>query len=184
MTFIDILQAYFRGERIEAFFYILPAGLLLIGMGITALVSDRGAFGWSMAIPLLLFGLIAAGTGLQVGTRTASQVAALEAQYAQNPAQMLATEIPRMEKVNANWPIYLTTWAALVVIGLVIRFASSSDWAHGLGPALILVGAIGFLIDGFAERRARPYTEALTQLAAAHESEHRPSANPDQLPFD
>ncbi len=38
-----------------------------------------------------------------------------------------------------------------------------------LGPALILVGAIGFLIDGFAERRAQPYTDALESLAAEQE---------------
>ena len=44
----------------------------------------------------------------------------------------------------------------------------SADWAHGLGPALIMIGALGFFIDGFAERRARPYTVALEALAAEH----------------
>jgi hypothetical protein len=46
-----------------------------------------------------------------------------------------------------------------------------ADWAHGVGPAIILIGAMGFLIDGFAERRARPYTEALEALAAEHDVE-------------
>ena len=78
---------------------------------------------------------------------------------------MLAEEMPRMNQVNANWPRLIATWAALVVIGLGLRFGLKADWAHGVGPALILVGAIGFLIDGFAERRAQPYTAALQQLA-------------------
>ena len=41
-------------------------------------------------------------------------------------------------------------------------------WAHGVGPVLIAVGALGLFIDGFAERRARPYTAALNAQAAQH----------------
>ena len=37
-----------------------------------------------------------------------------------------------------------------------------------LVPALLIVGAMGFLIDGFAERRSRPYTAALEALAQQH----------------
>ncbi len=165
MSFIDIMQSYFRGERIEALYYILPAGLLIIGLGITAIMSDRGGFGWGMAVPLILFGLVAVGTGATVGLRTPGQVEQLTQQYQQDPTAMLAEEIPRMQAVNANWPRYLATWAALVVMGLGLRFGLKADWAQGVGPALILVGAIGFLIDGFAERRAQPYTAALQALA-------------------
>ncbi len=42
---------------------------------------------------------------------------------------------------------------ALLLVGLGLRFGLKADWAHGVGPALILIGAMGFLIDGFAERR-------------------------------
>lgn len=168
MDFQSIMQEYFRGERIEALYYILPAGLLLIGLALTALATDRGAFGWSMAIPLALFGLVAIGTGATVGLRTPAQLAGLEQGYSTSPTAMLSEELPRMEKVNATWPIYLGTWTVLAIIGLGLRFGLHSDWAQGLGPALILIGAAGFLIDGFAERRARPYTAALETLAAEH----------------
>ena len=76
-----------------------------------------------------------------------------------------------MEKVNANWPMYIGMWTALVLAGLGLRFGLKADWAHGVGPALILIGAVGFLIDGFAERRARPYTESLEALASEHQFE-------------
>lgn len=168
MSFLEIMQAYFRGERIEALYYILPAGLLVIGLGMTALLSDRQAFGWSMGLTLIVFGAIAVSTGAYVAWRTPAQVEQLEQQYKQDPATMLAEEMPRMEKVNANWPRLIATWGVLVVIGLALRFGLKADWAHGMGPALILAGAIGFLIDGFAERRARPYTEALQAQAKEH----------------
>lgn len=165
MDFQELMQAYFRGERIEALFYILPAGLLLLGLAATALATDRGGFGFGLALPLALFGLVAIGTGAHVGWRTPGQLAALEQAYAASPSTMVAEELPRMEKVNANWPGYIITWTVLVVVGLGLRFALNANWAHGLGPALVLVGAVGFLIDGFAERRARPYTAALQQMA-------------------
>lgn len=168
MTFLEQLNDYFRGERIEALFFIAPAALVLFVLAATAVRSEGGAFGIAMAVPLVVFGLVALGTGLAVGLRTPSQVAALEASYAASPKQMVEQELPRMRKVNAAWPMYLGTWSVLLVVGLILRFAVRADWAHGLGPGLMLVGAMGFLVDGFAERRSRPYTAALEALARQH----------------
>lgn len=168
MPFLDVMHAYFRGERIEALAFIVPAGLVLITMAIVALRAERGGFAWGMAIPFVLFGLVSVVTGASVGLRTPAQVAGIEQSFSEDPAAMVSEELPRMRTVNANWPIYITTWTVLVLLGLGLRFGLHADWAHGVGPALLLVGAIGFLIDGFAERRARPYTAALEALAAEH----------------
>ncbi|MER2560430.1 MAG: hypothetical protein ABTQ32_06925 [Myxococcaceae bacterium] len=168
MPFLEQLQVYFRGERAEALFFIAPAAVLLFVVAGAALKSEGGAFGVGMAVPMVVFGLVALGTGLAVGFRTPAQVATLEAEYAASPKAMVEKELPRMRKVNANWPIYLATWTALVLAGLVLRFGLKAEWAHGLGPGLLIVGAMGFLIDGFAERRSRPYTAALEALAQQH----------------
>jgi len=93
-------------------------------------------------------------------------VAAIESGFQADAGTMVAEELPRMQKVNDSWPIYIGTWTTLVLVGLALRFGLKADWAHGVGPAIILIGALGFLIDGFAERRARPYTAALETLAA------------------
>ena len=166
MSFLDVMQTYFRGERIEALYFIVPVGLVFIAFAGVTLRAERGGFAWGLAIPLAAFGVVAVIVGLTVGLRTPGQVEAIERGYQENPSTMIAEELPRMEKVNANWPVLIGTWAALVVVGLGLRFGVKADWAHGLGPALIVVGAIGFLIDGFAERRARPYTAALEAVAA------------------
>lgn len=168
MTFLDQLHEYFRGERLEALGFIAPAALVLFVIAAAAVKSEGGAFGVAMAVPMVAFGLVALGTGLAVGLRTPSQVATLEASYATSPKAMVEQELPRMRKVNAAWPVYLGTWTVLVVVGLALRFGVKADWAHGLGPGLLIVGAMGFLIDGFAERRARPYTAALVALAKEH----------------
>ena len=174
MDFLDAMHTYFRGERVEAFFYILPAGLLMLGLAATALTSYRDGFGWGLAVPLVLVGAILIGTGATIGARTPGQVAGLERAFREDPAAMLAEEVPRMEKVNANWPRILAVWAGFVVVGLALRFGLSADWARGVGSALVLIGGVGFLIDGFAERRAHPYTAALERLAAERGAPGRP----------
>jgi len=168
MPFLDVMHAYFRGERIEALYFILPLGIALVAFAAVALRAERGGFAWGLAVPLILFGLVAIGTGAAVGLRTPKQVADIESGLESRPEAMLAEELPRMQKVNDNWSVYIRTWTALVIVGLALRFGLKADWAHGVGPALILIGAFGFLIDGFAERRARPYTAALETLAAEH----------------
>ena len=168
MPFLDVMHAYFRGERIEALGFIVPVGVALVAFAAVALRAERGGFAWGLAVPLVLFGVFAIGAGAAVGLRTPGQVASIEAGFQSDPGTMVAEELPRMKKVNDNWPVYLSMWAVLVLVGLGLRFGLKADWAHGVGPAIILVGAIGFLIDGFAERRARPYTVALEAVAAEH----------------
>jgi hypothetical protein len=168
MPFVDVMHAYFRGERIEALCFIVPIGVALLAFAAVTLRAERGGFAWGLAVPLVLFGVFAIGIGAAVGLRTAGQVAQLEAGLQADPGTMVAEELPRMQKVNDNWPIYIGMWITLVVVGLGLRFGLKADWAHGLGPGLILIAAVGFLIDGFAERRARPYTDALESLAVEH----------------
>lgn len=43
---------------------------------------------------------------------------------------------------------------------------------------LVLVGALGLLIDGFAERRAEPYTKALVELSGKHGAAEDSSPRP------
>lgn len=165
------MHTYFRGERIEALYFIVPIGVAMVGFAAVTLRAERGGFAWGLAVPLVLFGVFAIGIGAVVGLRTVGQVAAIEAGFQSDPSEMVAEELPRMQKVNDSWPIYIGMWTTLVVVGLGLRFGLKADWAHGVGPAIILIGAVGFLIDGFAERRARPYTEALEALAAEHDAE-------------
>jgi hypothetical protein len=165
VTFLQTMQAYFRGEKLEALWFIIPLGLTLVGFAVVAVKVERGGFAWGLAVPCALFGLVALVTGGVVAARTERQVAAIEQGFAEAPAALVATELPRMEKVNADFKAYFAGFAVLVATGLTLLLVVHSPWARGLGPALILIGGIGFVIDGFASRRAVPYTAALVELA-------------------
>lgn len=158
---MDVLRQYFRGEWLESTFCIVPIGALSLTFGVTLLAGERSAFVWGVAIPFAVLGLALLVTGAVVTFRTPGQVSALELTWARNPAALVAQELPRMAKVNAAWPRYLTMYVVFAVSGLLLRFVVRLDWAEGAGIALVFFAGVGLLIDGFAERRARPYTAAL-----------------------
>jgi hypothetical protein len=174
MSFIEIMQTYFRGEKLEALFFILPIGLALVAFGVVALKAEHGGFAWGVAIPAILFGLVLAGTGIGVGTRTNGQVVALEKAHTESPVAMVKDELPRMQKVNKNFRTTFYVMGLLAAIGLALHYLVRADWSRGLGAVLILAGALGLLIDGFAERRAEPYTTALEEIAAQSSNAGQP----------
>lgn len=166
MSFVEIMHTYFRGEKLEAFGFILPAGVVLVILGIVAMKAERGGFAWGIAIPCIVFGLVLIGTGIGVGSRTSNQVAEIEQSFQEDPVVMIQNELPRMEKVNANFRLTFIVFGVLTAVGLMIHYVGGANWGRGLGAVLILISAMGLLIDGFAERRAEPYTAALQEIAA------------------
>lgn len=164
MDFVELMNVYFRGEKLEAFLFITPAGVILLILGIVALYVEKGGFAWGVAIPAFLFGLILLGTGLSVGLRTHSQVTQITQSYKENPANMVQTELPRMQKVNALFVTTYKIFGALVIVALILIFAVATGWSRGLGAMLVLAAGIGLMVDGFASRRALPYTHALEQI--------------------
>jgi hypothetical protein len=172
MPFLEIMQEYFRGERAEALWFIVPVGVASLAFATVVFRTQRDGFMWGVGTPFVVLGLVMLVVGMSVGLRTAGQVDGLTTLYQRDVAGLVAQELPRMEQVNRAWPIYLGTWVTFLVLGVGLRFGLHADWAQGLGIALAFFGGVGLMIDGFAERRARPYTAALEQLKA------QPAASP------
>jgi hypothetical protein len=167
MKLLDVMAKYFEGEKIEALVFILPIGLLSLVFGAWLLSDGPSAFARGVAIPFVVMGLVMTVVGGVVGYRTPAQVEALETSIAASPEPAVQAEQARMEKVNRAWPVYLAVWAAFGVAGLALRFATRGDLTQGLGIALVFFAGVGLLVDGFAERRARPYTEALASASTS-----------------
>ncbi|MBL8634733.1 MAG: hypothetical protein JNM40_16030 [Myxococcales bacterium] len=170
MRFSDILHAYFRGEATEAWFFIVPAGLLLLAVGGALLWQNRTPFDFGLSIPSLLFGLSLSVIGVTVGARTPSQVQALEAVYQRSPVELANAELLRMEKVTQNFRSTFYAFGALAAVGLLLIYGIRREWATGLGIALIVGAGIGLTVDGVAERRTHPYVDALKSLRAGDQS--------------
>lgn len=163
MKFLESMTPYFQGEKLEALVFILPLGLLCMIFGGWLLSEGEPGFAKGIAIPFLVLGLLLAVVGTTVGFRTPSQVTQLESAYNTAPAATLQAERERMAKVNSAWPVYLSIWLTFAVTGLALRLFAQSEFLNGLVVALVFFSGVGLLIDGFADRRAQSYTQAIHQ---------------------
>jgi hypothetical protein len=167
MKLTDLMSSYLLGEKLEALVFIAPLGLLSALFGAWLIAERSAPFARGAGWPFLVIGLLLTGTGAVVGLRTPAQVERLTAAFAAAPEAARAEELARMEKVNRAWSTYIAVWTTFAVAGLALRFALRSPLAHGVGAALLFFAGVGLLIDGFAEHRARQYTEALAREQAA-----------------
>jgi hypothetical protein len=165
MSFIEIMQEYFRGERqVGIALAVLGAGLLAAAFWVFR--TQSGAFAWWLLVPLAVMGLGFSGGGAFLAIKTEKQIAALTAQLENDPAGLVAAEVPRMTRVNANWPRAKAAWAVVIAVALVLILAVRRDWSSALGLSLLLLATVLYFTDVFAERRAVIYTQALRQAAA------------------
>jgi hypothetical protein len=165
MSFVALLEEYFRAEK-HLGIALAVLGVALLAAAVWVFRTQTGAFAWWLLVPLALLGIAFGGGGAFLANRSHHQITDLAAQFERAPRAFVAAEVPRMERVNANWRRAMTAWAVVIAIALVLILAVRRDWSSGLGLALLLMATTLYFVDVFAERRALVYTEALRKVAA------------------
>lgn len=160
MDLLQITQSYFRGERWEALWFVVPLGLAFAFYGVVALRAESGGFAWGAAVPAFVFAALLLVPGLTIVARTPAQVAAVVTGLKSDRTATVRTERDRMATVMANFRTYRWAFLALVLIGLVGALVPI-DWLRSAGAVLVVGGGMGLVIDGFAERRGHVYEDAL-----------------------
>jgi hypothetical protein len=156
------LTAYFSAEK--------QGGLLLVALAVASatlaayLFATKNPFS-AMAWPLLVLGGLELAIGATIATRTASQVAELEAGLQAARAQTVTSEIERMARVNGTFVLVKKVEIALIAVSvlfLIVRPAPATLGAIGLG--ILLQSAVLLVFDTFAHHRAEHYVEWLIAL--------------------
>jgi hypothetical protein len=156
------LTAYFTAEK--------HGGVLLIGLAAVSLAlagylfATKSPFS-AMAWPVLVLGGIELVIGLTIATRTAAQVAELEAGLQTTRNVTITAEVERMARVNGTIEAITKVEIDLIVLGLafaVVRPAPATLGAVGLG--IVLQCAVLLVFDTFAHHRAIHYVEWLIAL--------------------
>jgi hypothetical protein len=79
-----------------------------------------------------------------------------------NPKNIRALEIPRMEKVMRSFIVYRYVEIALILIGLFLfLWGFEGGFVKGLGLGLLIQAGLMLLADAFAENRGHWYLEYL-----------------------
>lgn len=160
MDFLEAMDIYFTGEK-NAGLFLIPLGVCFVGFGVYMWRMYGGGLGAGAGIPLVVIGIGAAiGGGVlrwQVDNR-GNELRELHATDADAP---VASELERMEKVNANWPRLKAGWTAGIAICLALIWLVKKQWVTGVALSFLLVFAIIFMFDVVAEKRAELYVERI-----------------------
>jgi hypothetical protein len=151
------LSSYFFAEKWEGLAFVLVG---VAAMALTAWLW-RGPYR-GMGLPLVLVGLIQIGVGGSVFLRTDAQVAQLTAQLEAAPAAMVASELPRMERVMANFRLYKVIELCVLSLGVALTFLfPHRELPYSAGIGCIAQGAFMLVLDLFAEHRGAEYVTLL-----------------------
>ena len=158
------IEKYFYAEKNESLLFII-LGIAAILLACVFFFYLKTNWHKGFAIPFILVGLMHLVVGYTVYNRSDEDRKRNVYAYDMNPAELRNKEIPRMEKVNANFVTYRYTEIALLLLGLGLFFYFRNDthksfWV-GLGIALAIEAAISLGADFFAEKRAGHYTRGV-----------------------
>ena len=155
-----ILRTYFAGEKSEAML-ILLAGVVCLAGAIALWFWVREPFAKGLAASLLLAAAIGLGVGGSVYFRTDTQLRQLTELQQHEPARFAAEEGPRIRQVVRSFGVYRIGYVLAVLGALALVFGAGRAVHYGLAVGLLLLAALGFTIDFYAERRAMEYVQAL-----------------------
>ena len=162
-----ILRTYFAGEKSEAML-ILLAGFVCLAGAMALWFWVREPFAKGLAASLLLAAAMGIGVGGSVYFRTDTQLRQLTELQQREPARFAAEEGPRIRQVVRSFAVYRIGYVLAVVGALALIFLLGRPVHYGLAVGLLLLAALGFTIDFYAERRAAEYLQALESTGALH----------------
>jgi drug/metabolite transporter (DMT)-like permease len=160
-----IIRGYFAGEKSEAAL-ILLAGVVCLLAALWLWFWVRQPFTRGLAASLLLVAVLGLGVGGSVYFRTDTQVRQLLELQRRDPGRFAAQEGPRIREVVKSFGAYRICYAVAVLLALVLVFAVGRPAYHGLAVGLLVLAALGFTIDYYAEARAVDYVKSLEAAGA------------------
>ena len=156
----QIIRTYFSGEKSEAFLIVM-AGVICLVAAVWLWFWIREPFARGLAAALLLTAALGLGVGGSVYFRTDKQVQQLLELQRADQARFAADEGPRIHAVVKSFGQYRIGYAVAVILALAFVFLVGKPLFQGLAVGLLVLAALGFTIDFFAEGRAVQYVHAL-----------------------
>lgn len=165
MNIDSVIREYFAGEKSEAAL-ILLAGMAALAAALWLWFSIREPFARGLAAALLLVAVLGLGVGGTVYFRSDAQAQQLVELRRAEPARFDAEEGPRIRQVVKSFGLYRIAYAVAVILALVFVFVLGRPMFHGLAVGLLILAALGFTVDFYAETRAHDYLRALETAGA------------------
>ena len=159
MNRLPFIDRYFGAEKLEALLFIV-VGALAIALALVLLRRRSRLRG--MAIPLVAVALIQGVVGATVYLRSDAQIARLQRQAQEAPAQFKNEEAARMRSVIANLDLYRRIEIGLLALGMaIVVLLRNREFGFAFGLGLVLQSGFMLALDHFAQARAHEYVKAV-----------------------
>lgn len=160
------IEKYFIAEKTGGLVFTI-AGVAAIVLALVFLLYVKTNFYKGAAIPLLLVGLLFGIAGFTVYKRSDKDRLSNIYAFDMNPGELKNKELPRMEKVMANFVALKYAESALFLVGLVLfvyfRTAETQLFWKGFGLSLAVMAILAWGADHLAERRGAVYFNGLKE---------------------
>ncbi|MCB0808775.1 MAG: hypothetical protein KDB96_05800, partial [Flavobacteriales bacterium] len=161
MDFLEHLTEYYRGERLGAICYTVAGILFLLLAFAVWRVAAPGTITRGMLMPLVVIAVLGTVAGPLLWRSNIERLVRLPQEY------LVARESARMEGVERMWMPLKIAWTALIFLGLSLAFLGGRPTWKGVGLGILLIGALGHIVDGIASERSRIYVARLAAERAA-----------------
>lgn len=161
---VTALETYFRGEK-GAGIFVLLASLVALCAFIYLWKAYRAPLGHGMMIPLGLLILLGLIGGPILHRQSSQRIKTLGALAQKDPKAFVSQELPRIQKVNANWIRIKLAWAIISLLCLGVLLFVKRDFWLGVALGFLLICSTLMVLDTFAEKRALVYQAQLIKLS-------------------
>lgn len=159
MNRLPFIDSYFGAEKLESVLFIV-VGAAAIALAWVLLRRRSRLRG--MAIPLIAVALIQWVVGGTVFLRSDAQMAQLQQQAREAPADFKRGEAARMRTVLANFELYRRIEIGLLALGMaLVVLLRHREFGFAFGLGLVLQSGFMLALDQFAEARAHEYFKAV-----------------------
>jgi hypothetical protein len=156
---LPFIDSYFGAEKLESLLFI-AVGALAITWAVVLLRRRSRLRG--MALPLVAVALIQLGVGGTVFLRSDAQIARLQQQAREAPADFKRDESARLRTVIAHFETYRQIEIGLLALGMaLVVLLRNREFGFAFGLGLVLQSGFMLALDRFAEARAQEYFKAV-----------------------
>lgn len=161
------IEQYFLAEKNAGLLFLI-IGLISIALAIVFYFLLKTEFYKGAAYVLIVTGLVQAGVGYAVYSKSDKQRVDNVYAFDMDPGKLKTKEVPRMQKAVSGIQLFLGIEAVLLIAGIVLYFKNKSPqqgqysvWA-GVGIALIVQALLLAGADYFAYKRGKAYLDGLS----------------------
>ena len=157
---LEHLETYIQAQKTVASLFMLIGGLLFL-LAIAAHFAGKTDLLNGLKYGAIVCGLLILLGGLGYRATESKLLEKQTSLYQQSEQRFQQEEYQRMENVVKSYPTYQWTFAALILISLLVILFTTKPFWHGVAFAVMLLHAAVLLVEAVSHRSIMAYFNVL-----------------------